>query len=225
MGSMLRLLIFLFFLSSAPLKAQAQSHENVREWMPRAIGDKNWRPYVGFDARRSFFNDRGVRFGGLRLGALHRGVHRFGIAFYWMSQGEIYPLQVDLPDASPDGQVSFEAGFVSFFYERVIMKQGKWELAAPVYFGGGNIKGTYKDVYGEFKPYFEEPFSILGLGGMLKYRLLPWLEPGVGGGQNIVFASSPEVKQTLQKPYFAFKVSVLIGEFYRTVIKGEEAEE
>lgn len=190
------------------------------EWMPPAIGEKKWKPIVGFDSRHSYYDDRSVKFLGIRLGAQFRGVHRFGVGIYRMNRGETYTgILIDRPDASSDAEVRFQAGYAVLFYERVIMQAGKLELAVPLYIGGGSIDGTYKDVTGVFRPYLNEPFSVFGFGVMAKYKLLPWLEPGLGLGARLIYDASPEVKQTLQRPYYVYKVSILLGKFYRNVIR------
>ncbi len=213
-------LLCLFVFVGLMLSAQKFTFEP--EWLPPAVGEKKWKPLVGFDSRRSSFNDRKVKFFGLRLGAQHRGVHRFGLGFYRMNRGEIYDgILVDRPDASADAEVQFIAGFATIFYERVIMQAGNLELATPVYIGAGNVEELYKDVAGTFRPYVQEGFSVFGFGVMAKYRIFHWIEPGFGGGMRLIFNATPELTQTLQRPYYAFKVSILLGEFYRHVILKE----
>ena len=216
---------FSFFVLAlcVALSTNAQQISFEPDWLPEAVGDKKWKPLIGFDSRRSFYDDRDVKFFGIRLGAQHRGVHRFGLGIYRMNRGETYTgVLVDRPDASSDAEVRYQAGFATLFYERVIMQAGKLELAAPVYIGGGNVEGTYKDVAGIFRPYVDESFSVFGFGLMAKYRLLQWLEPGVGGGMRYIYNTRPEIQRTLQSPYYAFKVSILLGEFYRDVIMRQE---
>ncbi len=216
---MMRFALFGLVFSLA-LSTCAQNISFEPDWIPEAVGDKNWKPLIGFDSRRSFYDDRNVKFLGLRLGAQHRGVHRFGLGFYRMTRGETYSgILVDRPDASADAQVRYQAGFVTLFYERVVMQAGRLELATPVYLGAGNVEGTYKDVTGVFRPYLDESFSVFGFGLMAKYRLLPWLEPGVGGGMRFVYNAGPDVQSTLQSPYYAFKISILLGELYHHVVR------
>jgi hypothetical protein len=213
-------LLCLFVFLGLILSAQKITFEP--DWLPPAVGDKKWKPLVGFDSRRSSFDDRKVKFIGLRLGAQHRGVHRFGLGFYRMNRGEIYDgILVDRPDASADAEVQYIAGFATLFYERVIMQAGKLELATPIYIGGGTVEELYKDVAGTFRPFVQEPFSVLGFGVMAKYRIFHWIEPGFGGGMRFIYNSRPEVVRTLQRPYYAFKVSILLGEFYRHVIRND----
>jgi hypothetical protein len=215
-----RLLLYLCFALPLTVSAQLFDKEEIR-WMPESVGDKKWRPLVGFDSRRSFFQGRNVKFFGVRFGAEHRQVHRFGIAFYGLRDGDSFSdVTIDAPDAPPEVKADFDVSFATLFYERVIMKAGRWELSAPAYFGGGRMRGSYRNVNGEFKPFIDEGFSVLGLGGMMKYRVLPWLEPGLGGGYRHAFDSEPEIKKTLQQPYYVIKVSILIGEVFKQYVKG-----
>jgi hypothetical protein len=183
------------------------------------VGEKRWRPEIGFDSNRSFFNDRTVKFLGLRLGAEYRGVHRFGLALYGMTRPEsYYGVNTNAPDASLDKEVQYTAAFICLFYERVIIKSGKWELSVPVNIGAGSLKGSYKDNQNAYLPYLENSFSTIGTGHALKYQVLPWLEPEIGSGFRFVLDSEPEVRNTLQKPYYVIKVSIKLGELYKAIV-------
>lgn len=199
-------------------ESQAQFRDLEFHWLPEAHGNKKWRPEIGFDSNRSFFNDRSVKFLGLRLGAEHRGVHRFGLAFYGMTRPESYfNVDIGAPDAALDKEVQYTAGFVMLFYERVILEAGNWEAAVPVGIGGGNVQGSYKDNQGSYLPFLESGFSAFSTGGAIKYRLLPWLEPELGFGYRLVFDSEAEVRKTLQKPYYVLKVSIRLVPLYHAV--------
>lgn len=190
------------------------------EWLPHSVGDKKWRPLVGFDSRRSFFNGRSVKFFGIRLGAEHRKVHRFGLAFYSLTQGQDYDdVSIDAADAPPNVKADFDVSFATLFYERVVMTAGKWEVSTPVNLGGGRIIGRYRNTSGVFKTFLDQEFSVLSGGAVVKYRVLPWLEPGIGGGYRHAFNSETEIKKTIQSPFYIIKVSILIGEIYRSVVK------
>ncbi|NNC84288.1 MAG: hypothetical protein HKN79_11990 [Flavobacteriales bacterium] len=217
---------FFIILLILPLLSTAQFFDTDEvEWLPHSVGEKKWRPLVGFDSRRSFFQGRNVKFLGLRFGAEHRKVHRFGLAFFGLRDGDSYDdVSIDREDAPPDAQADFNVSFATLFYERVIMKAGPWEMSTPIYFGGGRMIGEYRSTTGQIKTFLDEDFSVLGGGIMLKYRVLPWLEPGLGGGYRHAFDSEKEVKKTLQQPYYVIKVSVLLGELYRSFIRGEDTQ-
>ncbi|NND95664.1 MAG: hypothetical protein HKN45_12450 [Flavobacteriales bacterium] len=204
-----------------PLSLSSQIFDKDQiEWLPHSVGEKTWRPLVAFDSRRSFFNGRSVKFLGLRFGAEHRRVHRFGLAFYGLTQGQDYEdVNIDMADAPPGAKADFDVSFATLFYERVVMKAGKWELSSSVNLGGGRILGSYRNVDGVIKTFLDREFSVLSVGTTMKYKVLPWLEPGLGGGYRHAFNSETEIKKTMQQPFYIIKVSILIGEFYRSVLK------
>jgi hypothetical protein len=133
-----------------------------------------------------------------------------------------YGVNINALDASVDKEVQYTAAYVSLFYERVIIKSGKWELSAPVNLGAGSLKGSYKDNQDEYLPYLETAFSTIGTGHSLKYEIWPWLEPEIGSGFRLVFNSEPEVRNTLQKPYYVIKVSIKLGELYKAIVKNTD---
>ncbi len=214
-------LIILSLLIFCDSKAQLGTSANGRiEYLPHSTGDKKWKPLLGFDSRRSSFQSFNVKFRGVRLGAEHRGVHRFGFGFYGMVKGRTYDgIDIAADDATSDPKVKFEVAYSTLFYERVVILANRWDVATPLYLGGGVIKGSYSNVDGSFTPYLEERFSVLGTGFMGRYKVLPWLAPGIGAGYQMVFDSNREVKKTLQQPYYVIKVSILLGEFYQSTLK------
>ena len=80
------------------IKASANAHLTALEpadtstfiFFPKTYGEKKWKVLVGLDARRSFFQGQKVKIDGLRIGAQFRGVHRFGLGTYSLSQKIIF---------------------------------------------------------------------------------------------------------------------------------------
>lgn len=211
-------LLLLLFLQCLTVDATAQLPDI--EWFPKAIGDKKWKPLFGLDSRRSFLAKRSVRFFGLRLGAQHRGVHRFGLGFYGITGKEEYTdVVVDRVDASNQNTVRYDARYSALFYERTIMKAGKWEVVLPINWGGGSLDASYEDIFGNFKPYLSESFNVIAFGPIAKYKVFRWLEPGIGGGYRQVYNTNRDVQKTLSQPYYIIKVSILVGELYRGALE------
>lgn len=212
------LLILLMVTSFLAASVNAAAQQPNGYWWPESLGDKQWKPLLGFDSRRSFFDDRSVKFLGIRIGAEYEGVHRFGLGFYSMTESIPFEdMSFAVEDAAPNPELTSDAGFGTIFLERVMYKEGKFEASLPFNLGGGNVSYYYKDNIGRTRLYRKDKFSILGAGAMVKYRVLPWLEPGLGAGLHIVWDADAEVAGALRKPYYTIRVSVLLGEVWKEV--------
>lgn len=192
----------------------------ARKFFPEYYGEKKWKILVGFDASRSFFAGHPVKINGLRIGATFKGVHRFGIGFYGLQKNVLFEdIPVNEPDATDTSLVAFNVGYGTLFYERVLYKTKKWELAIPTYFGGGDVTAAYEDTAGVFVPLLKKTFSSIGIGFGVKYRLLRWLEPKVSVGYRLTFNTDNQVKRAFNRPYYAYGVNILFGELYRMAFK------
>ena len=192
---------------------------------PRNYGEKKWKLIFGLDARRSYFKDQKVKINGLRMGAQYKGVHRFGIGFYALSQSIIITNSIiDEADAPSVTNLRATVGFSTLFYERVLFKVPKWEVSLPLYFGSGKIRSEYLNNLGNYKPLSKTPFSLLGVGISAKYYLLTWLAPRITFGQRFTYNTNKEIRKAFNKPYYAFGISISLGELYQSVFKKKKEE-
>lgn len=202
-------------------RCQEDSLEKTRNHhviLPAELGPKTWKPLISLDARRSFFSGRPVKINGFRLGVQFRGVHRFGIGFYGLDRNVVFTdVPVNQPGATDTSRVVFNAGFGSFFYERVLYKTKKWAFAIPAEFLFGNITGYYEDSLGKFLPLPEVPFSGLALGIQAKYNILTWLAPRFSIGYRLLFNTTPEVRSSFNRAYYSFGLQIMVGELYHTI--------
>lgn len=192
----------------------------TRKFFPEHYGEKKWKFLIGFDASRSFFAGHPVKINGIRIGLEKKGVHRFGIGFYGLQRNVLFDdIPVEKEDVTDTSSVAFNVGYGTLFYERVLYKTKKWELAIPTYFGGGDVTATYEDTAGVFQPLLKKPFSAIGLGFGVKYRLLRWLEPKASIGYRLTFNTDSQVREAFNRPYYKYGVNILFGELYRMAFK------
>ena len=217
------LIISVFIFSTFECYTQETDSTNNKKFFPKYYGEKKWRFILGLDAKRSFYAGYPVKINGIRTGAEYLGVHRFGLGTYWMRDNlEFTDINVDQPDANDTTIVKFKVSYASLFYERVFFKTRKWELALPFYLGGGSVRGLYYDTTSHFKEFVEKPFSSISAGVQCKYYIWSWLAPKVSIGYRLTFNAEKEIKQAFNAPYYAFGISISLGELYRAIFKNDE---
>lgn len=215
---MKKILFILSLLLS--LKAISETDTAQFKFFPKNYGEKEWRVLFSLDARRSFFNQQKIKLNGLKLGAEYKGVHRFGFGFYSLKDFiYINNVSVDEIDAQNPSTLKTHLSFVSIFYERVFFKTKHWEVAFPAMLGGGSLRAQYQNIYGNYAALDDTPFNVLGTGINAKYYIWGWLIPKASFGYRFVFNSNVPVKNAFQKPYYAYGVSISVGEIYRKVFK------
>ncbi|UKN00545.1 hypothetical protein K6119_12460 [Paracrocinitomix mangrovi] len=192
-------------------------------FFPKEYGDKKWKILLGLDARRSFFHGHKIKLAGLKIGAEYKGVHRFGLGFYWINK----PLIIDdFPvtklDAADSTHVRFKLGYSSFYYERVFIKTRYWEVSFPVHLGGGRIEATYLDSIGAYPLLYERPFSCLTLATQTKFYPIKWFYLKISGGYRQTFNTEVEVKKAFNRPFYSFGCGISISELYRAIFPKKE---
>ncbi len=185
---------------------------------PKSIGNKKWKLLVGLDARRSFFESQKVKINGIRLGVQLKGVHRFGFGFYNLSKDITFNnMAVDKPDAQIPTKVLVDVNYNSIFYERVFLKTKRWEISFPLHLGKGLFKRQYLNNLGNYKQWDKKSFSLFNAGVQVKFYILSWLAPRVSFGYRYTYKTLPEIQEAFNKPYYAYGLSISIGELIRTI--------
>lgn len=218
---MIRFFFILFsilVLISATHGFAGQTEDSSRVFFPTAYGHKKWKPMVGFDAFRSFYSGTPVKFNGLRFGVQYKGVHRFGFGFYGLKKDLYFSnLEVSAPEATDTSLVKFQLNYAALFYERVFYKSKKWEISFPVYLGGGGLDGFVEGADGLYYRYLATSFSLINVGVNTKYYILPWLAPRIGTGYRFTFNTEKNLRKAFNGPYYAFGLSILVGELYKAI--------
>ncbi|MEZ4922342.1 MAG: hypothetical protein R2780_04150 [Crocinitomicaceae bacterium] len=191
------------------------------ELFPKSYGDKKWNLLIGLDARRSYFAGTKIKIGGIKIGAIYKGVHRFGIGFYQLNKNLVFH-DVVVGKANQDlvdKEIRFSLGYSSIFYERVFFKTRWWDVSFPVHLGGGSITGTYKDTLGAYPQFVSQGFSALLPSVQVKFYPLTWLAFRVSGGYRIAFNTQPEIKRAFRTAFYGFGLSINPIELYKSIFK------
>ncbi len=198
------------------------SYDTTRKYFPSSHGSKKWKPIVGFDAFRSFYSGKPVKFNGIRFGAEYRGVHRFGFGFYGLKRDLVFnDIVVDYPLATDTSLVKYSLNYAAFFYERVFYKNKKWEVSLPFYLGGGGLDGYVEGSDGIYYKFLATSFSLMNAGFGLKYYLFKWLAPRIGIGYRFTFNTEKSLRKSFNGAYYSFGVSVIISELYKSIFKNQ----
>lgn len=202
---------------------QSNTDTTKIELFPKSVGKKKWKIIVGLDARRSFFGTQKVKINGIRLGAQYKGVHRFGFGFYSLSKKiEFEGIDINQSDAQLPSKVLVDVNYNSLFYERVFLKTKRWEVSFPVHLGGGQLKRQYLNNLGNYKQWDKRKFSVLSGGVQVKFYILTWLAPRVSFGYRHTFNTLPEISNAFNKPFYAYGLSISLGELFRTIFNDDD---
>jgi len=213
-------IICLFQTTFSQFDNSIKNPDTTRFFFPKTHGLKVWRPLLGFDAHRSFFAGTPVKINGLRVGVEYLGTHRFGFGFYGLQKDEVFvDVPVDFPSATDTSLVKFKVNYTSLFYERVLFKTAKWEMAIPIYLGAGGLEGFVEDSVGVFYRFTATSFSLISSGVVMKYYLFKWLALRTGVGVRLLFNTEKSVKQAFNRPYYSFGVNILLGEIIQSYKK------
>lgn len=211
-------LFILFSCSVCAQKSTLPSDSNRVKLFPKEYGDKKWKFLFGFDARRSFLRGDPIKINGVKIGAEYKGVHRFGLGFYWLQRNAIFnDIPVNQPDAIQPPEVHFDLGYTSLFYERVFLKTRWWEVAFPVHLGGGSIAAQYRDTASAMQPLLKQPFSALLFATQIKFYPVLWLAVRVSGGYRFNFNTSATIKAAFNHPFYGFGLSINVVGLYQAI--------
>jgi hypothetical protein len=188
---------------------------------PNSVGKKKWKILVGLDARRSYFVSQKIKINGIRLGTQYKGVHRFGFGFYSLSKEiEFKGLEINQADAQLPSKILVDVNYNSLFYERVFLKTKRWEISFPIHLGRGQLKRQYLNNLGNYKQLDKKKFSVLSGGFQIKFYILTWLAPRISFGYRHTFNTLPEISNAFNKPFYAYGLSISLGELIRSIFIG-----
>jgi len=210
--SLKKLLFLISLIISFTNYSQDKTEENTktRTFFPQYYGEKKWKFYFHFDARRSVFQGNFIKINGYRIGANYKGVNRFGIGIHSIRNKdkiEISSIPVDKPDALHD---TVKVGFAitTLFYERVFYKTKRWEISLPIFMGTGNVNSEYTTIFDNKKLLKKEEFSVIGLGINTHYYIFPWLSPKLSIGYRFAFTPNQKIADSFSKPFYGLGLSI-----------------
>lgn len=179
------------------------------------------------DARGSRVFDQKVSFYGIKMGLNYQDKNRFGIGLYGLKQ----PIQqintpvdyLKYPDATDTNQVDFN--YFSFFYERVWLKNKRWELTTPIHLGLGGLVASYKDTSGNFVPYLRGGSWLVEVSGVAQYKVFRWFAIGAGFGQRWLLTRDKPAKKVINGPVTILQFKLLLGELFKMTFQRDKLEE
>ncbi len=187
-------------------------------------GFKKWKLDGSFDGRNSFSERRAVRVAGLRVGAEYLRVHRFGIGFYDLSapvRQEVYTN----PDTS-FSPASLTLSYRSFYYERVLYFDPKWELSGTAHLAVGDIVVNRTSTRtGLFEEYERLEVNPVELSASAYHHLTWWLSAGFGVGHRWMVNTPEEIVPLYNSTVFLAKVKLRLGKAIRSVWDSDAKEE
>lgn len=196
----------------------------VQAWKD-TLEKKKLQFIFSFDSRRSFFLGQGGKIAGLRIGMGINHMHRFGIGSYGLNRDIIIPdVPLTVPvDSGADYldtlDVHFNFGYASLFYERVLLRNRKWELAVPFHFGGGRIRASFTDSAGVVHQPIDKRVSLWEVSVTGQYNILSWFAVGTGVGYRGMLVNEDLVRRSWRGPIYIVKAKVMIFELYRALFK------
>lgn len=208
-------LIFLFL----GVTTTAQFRDTVWTITGQTVLDerfKKWKPDLVLDARSSTVDSRRARIFGLRLGAEYKRIHRFGVGIYGVSS-EVSSSRFE--QIGPDvDSASFNLGYASLFYERVLFLNRKWEWSAAVHTGVGEVQVDY---FLEDNPTIQnlEPVAVrpLELSTSGYYHVTWWLSAGGGVGWRTMRKSPSEIREAYNGGIYIAKVKIKFAKLTRRI--------
>lgn len=210
------LFIIALFVSVA---TSAQLNEEV--WLisgHKHLGDgfKKWKFDGTFDGRNSFSENRTVRVGGIRLGLEYKRIHRFGIGFYDLS-APVRKERYESPDTS-FAPASLTLSYRSFYYERVLYFDPKWELSGTAHLAMGDvIVNRPNPISGRFEEYETVEVNPVELSASAYHHLSWWLSAGLGLGHRWMLNTPDTMVPLYNSTVFIAKVKLRLGKALRTI--------
>lgn len=197
----------------------AQLNEEV--WLingRKHLGDGfvKWKFDGTFDGRNSFSENRTVRVGGIRLGMEYKRIHRFGIGFYVLS-APVRKERYTSADTS-FSPASLTLSYRSFYYERVLYLDPKWELSATGHLAVGDVVVSRPNpTSGLFEEYERVEVSPIELSASAYHHLSWWLSAGLGVGHRWMLNTPETMVPLYNSTVFIAKVKLRIGKAFRSI--------
>lgn len=179
-------------------------------------GFHKWKVDGSFDGRNSFSEQQPVRVGGIRAGLEYLRVHRFGVGFYDLSTPVRQPEYVS-PDTS-FSPASLTLSYRSFYYERVLYFDPKWEFSGTAHLGLGDIVVNRPNPFtGRFEVYEQLEVTPVELSASAYHHLTWWLSAGLGVGHRWMLNTPQEIAPLYNSTVLIAKVKLRLGKVIRSI--------
>ncbi len=178
--------------------------------------EKLFSPILGFDAHQSRFLGEFIRVGGIKLGFKINPNIRHGIGFHFTDFVRVNDI-VENQDTFLT-KMSFNSA--EFFFDYTVFENKKWQINLESALGSGRAKLSLQDTQNIVsKQRLSKRVLITTLASSVDYRFFYFLGLSVGGGYkflpNRANASERVISDALNSFFYAIKIKVHIGDFYR----------
>jgi hypothetical protein len=212
--------IFLFLLSGAEgnfvargQRTSVQFKRQYRDTVWTLSGDKvlddryrKWRVDLSADARITMISNTRTRLGGVRLGLEYRRVHRFGIGIYNVGDGVGVSTLREISPAIDTATLTM--GYISAYYERVLLFNRKWEWSVTGHIGRGSVQGDYLFLGSSKVETFDQRFTLVEASSVLYYHLTYFMSVGAGLGYRGVDTDISEISRIYSSPVAVLRLRI-----------------
>jgi hypothetical protein len=185
---------------------------------PRALEtyQQGLKADFSLDTRRTLFQKNWIAVGGLKGGVVYNRIHRAGIGLYFLNS-RIFDRDFSF-DIEAE-QVEYEFGYATFYYDRVLFFNRKWETGATFHLGGGDVDVYYQDPKNPNERIALEPigFSVAELSVYGEYNFFYWLALGAGIGYRQIFNVNSDLRKEFSSPIFVLNLQVKIFKLARSL--------
>ncbi|MFL5728629.1 MAG: hypothetical protein ACJ75J_03985 [Cytophagaceae bacterium] len=198
-------------LSKAAIQGDTSIHQHLRKFKIVFV----------LDLKRPFSPAQKVRVGGIKVGFQYKNKFRTGIGVYQLLKPAIVKTLVyEGTPSQKTVNANLDIGYLSLFFEPILLKTRKWELSTPLQLGSATARLSYTDTILAVpqKVLISKRKSPLLEGSFVaEYRLVRWLGFGAGIGYRQMLSSDPVLKKNFNGPIYIVKAKIYFHEIYNTV--------
>ncbi len=211
------ILIFLFASNSS----SAQYLDSVRV---RILRDP--KIFFGFDARRSFVEERQVKISGIRIGVDMGRVLRLGVGLYFLEQ-PLYTNQIVNEGTLVEDTLitRYNFGYFSWFAEYVIWYNKHWEFTSTLHFGLGSGEKVSQFAVAGLPVVKQKSFQLLEPSIGAQYRFFQWIGLGAAYGYRFVLNNNPDLQNLINDHIYYLKLKIYLGVIWKAIFPKKETAE
>lgn len=187
--------------------------------------DRKYAFYFAFDGRKSFVNTEPNSLAGLRLGLEHKKKKfRYGLGLYFL-RNEIDGDDKYVDDLGDTLDIRYAFGYPSIFYEKILLKNHKWELNSAIILGAGDHDTKVGRPGEGFKSIKRIKSTVWELNGTADYYLTDWLALGSGVGYRLIVGANEDIREAYSSPIYIVKLKLKIFKLYHSLRNKEQNNE
>ncbi|NNC85514.1 MAG: hypothetical protein HKN75_05485 [Bacteroidia bacterium] len=182
--------------------------------------ERKYSFHFSFDGRRSFVNKEPNDLAGLRLGLEHNQKRfRYGLGAYFL-KSEIVSEEKFVNQLGDTLDIHYSFGYPSVWFEKILLRNEKWELASGVHLGAGNHEvKTGIEGLNNFEVIEQVKSTVWELSGTADYYLTDWLAFGTGAGYRIIVGANEDIRKSYSSPIYIVKAKIKIFKLHQFITR------